>query len=172
MPKGRRRLSSAGNAFCLIAPLCHHANPQDALWRHQCEAWLAAARSPSNGLAALSAPALRDALRLPSCRSLYQALHRLGSWPAGLWYATNESAGLHGRLLVVQLHPPSGSLRMQPPQHRTLIDHVPGAEAWHLRPGWRVLFDAADGGATRVRLTMQPADDVLSIGKACCCLPN
>ncbi|PRW57384.1 F-box only 31-B-like [Chlorella sorokiniana] len=138
-------LVALSNACCGL----RHLAGDDALWRQQCEAWLAAARSPSNGLAALSAPALRDALRLPSHRALYQALHRLGSWPAGLWHATSESAGPRGRLLVVQLHPPSGSLRLQAPQHRVLTGHVPAEEAWELRPGWRIAFDTAGGGATQ-----------------------
>ncbi|KAI7846062.1 hypothetical protein COHA_000428 [Chlorella ohadii] len=131
--------------LCLGTPIAL----QDALWRQQCEAWLATARSPSNGLAALSSPGLRDALRLPSYRSLFQVLHALGSWPAGLWYATNESAGPRGRLLVVQLHLPSGSLRLQAPQHRVLTGPVPAEDAWELRPGWAVAFDAS-AEATKV----------------------
>lgn len=131
--------------LCLGTPI----GLQDALWRQQCEAWLATARSPSNGLAALSSLGLRDALRLPSYRSLFQVLHALGSWPAGLWYATNESAGPRGRLLVVQLHLPSSSLRLQAPQHRVLTGPVPAEDAWELRPGWAVAFDAS-AEATKV----------------------
>lgn len=122
------------------------AHRQDALWQRQCEAWLAAARSPSNGLAALTAPALRGALRLPSYHCLYKALHQLGSWPAGIWYATNDSALPCGRLLVAQLHPPSGTLRLQPPRHHVLNGPAPAADAWELRPGWCIRAEAGEGG--------------------------
>ena len=123
------------------------------MWRPHCEAWLDAQRSSSNGLAALTAPAVLEALGVGSYRLLCQTLHRLGSWPAGMFYATSEAALPRGRLLVGQMHPPSGSLRLQQPRQRILGGPAPSEDSWELQPGLS-LQAGVDSSGTQVDLSV------------------
>lgn len=147
--------SGATSTAFLPAPLLH-AIMQDSVWRTQCEAWLQAQCSPSNGLAALTAPAVLEALGVGSYRLLCQTLHRLGSWPAGVFYATSEAALPRGRLLVGQLHPPSGSLRLQQPRQRILGGAAPSEDSWELQPGLS-LRPGVDSSGTQVDLSVATA---------------
>ena len=109
------------------------------MWRLQCEAWLEAQRSPSNGLSALTAPAVLEALRVGSYRLLCQTLvARLGSWPAGIWYATSDAALPRGRLLVGQLYPLNGILLLQQPRPLTTGAPAHGEASWQLSSGLRL----------------------------------
>lgn len=125
---------------------------QDGLWQRQCDGWLAGQRSScgiGNGLASLTAPQLRQALQLGSYRLLHQALHRMGAWPCGVWYATNGSALPQGRLLVGQLHAPSGAFLLQQPRQVLLHGPTPAADAWQLQPNLTIRAEP-DASGTQV----------------------
>lgn len=127
---------------------------QDALWLHQCEAWLAAQTAAGQCSPSLTAPQLRDALHLPSYRLLCQALHALGAWPCGVWCATSESALPRGRLLVGRLATSGsgGGLQLVQPRALVLAGPTPAAESWELQPSLRIV--AQQGAAGLVRKTV------------------
>ena len=114
-----------------------HTVVQDALWRLQCEAWLAAQRSArphDPALLGLTPTALLAALQLGGSpapahhRALRAFLHHLGTWPGGYWFATGGLALPQGHLLLVQLHPPSGGLRLARLRSRSAAAPPTGAE--------------------------------------------
>lgn len=107
------------------------------VWRTHCEAWLAQrAGQPVAGAAASAgrSPAtLLAALRLPTHRALYSALHALGSWPEDLFYATSESAQPRGSLLLGRLDAEAGRLQLLAVRPRDVLGPPPRAEdAWQL----------------------------------------
>lgn len=159
-----------------------HAPPQpthlqDALWRHQCSTWLV------NHPGAPSAPAALAQLRLSSYRLLLQALHRLGSWPAGpVWFAVSASVMPRGRLLVID--PTEGGFRLATPRGATLAGPAPPAEAWQLAPNPLVLRAEVDASGTQVGLGSScggaamaagqhwPAQPGQQPGGLCCTAPH
>lgn len=124
---------------------------QDTLWLHQCEAWLAAQAAAGHCAPTPTTPQLRDALRLPSYRLLCQALHGLGAWPCGVWYASSESTLPRGRLLVGQLGlGPSGGLHLAQPRALVLAGPASATDSWELQSSLSVVAEQGAAG-TQVR---------------------
>ncbi|KAI3438313.1 hypothetical protein D9Q98_000747 [Chlorella vulgaris] len=157
-----------GALCCTCRALKEHAN-QDLLWRRLCEAWLEAQRVGTRA-EGLDADQLLHTFRLPTFRLLCHTLHGLGTWPAGVWYATSQGALPCGRLLVVQPHADSGALLLQRPVLKAGPD--PSVTLRQLRPalclkavpnasGMQAQLDLTSSG--QMDCTLQLSQEVLLV---------
>lgn len=131
---------------------CFVASQQGAVWQTHCEAWLAqragqagAGTAPSP---ARSPDALLAALRLPTHRALYTALHALGSWPEGLFYATSEAAQPRGDLQLGRLDAEGGCLQLFGVRPR-IVEGPPARteDAWRLSPSLSIVAAPSNDGS-------------------------
>ncbi|KAL4450169.1 hypothetical protein ABPG77_010838 [Micractinium sp. CCAP 211/92] len=125
---------------------------QDAVWRAHCEAWLAQRAGQADaGIPrplSRSPAALLAALRLPTHRALYTALHALGSWPEGLFYATSEAAQPRGDLQLGRLDGEGGCLRLVGVRPGDVVGPPARAEdAWRLSTSLSIVAAPSDDGS-------------------------
>ncbi len=128
------------------------AAQQDAVWRAHCEAWLAQRAGQADaGIPrplSRSPAALLAALRLPTHRALYTALHALGSWPEGLFSATSEAAQPRGDLQLGRLDGEGGCLRLVAVRPGDVVGPPARAEdAWRLSTSLSIVAAPSDDGS-------------------------
>ncbi|KAL4452494.1 hypothetical protein ABPG75_008156 [Micractinium tetrahymenae] len=138
-------------ALACTCSLIRSCARQETVWRAHCEAWLvqqAGQLSAGAAFHASSPAALLAALRLPTYRALYTALHALGSWHEGLYYTESEAAQPRGGLLLARLDAEAGCLQLSAVRPRSIVGPPAVAEdAWQLSPSLSIKASPSSDGS-------------------------